>query len=147
MAKPCKWCQSPLHTQFYCFKKPRKAIVRIPRRDIDEPRPKKKNKPLNKIGPRARKWNETSKLWKQANPPDSNGFWYCRVGGSALTDKRDIEAFRLNICHDQSRARRPDMAFDLENLFPGCQKHNKEQGSLSLEEYLASSHAPFCADF
>jgi len=147
MAKACKWCGSDLHTQFYCFKKPRKEIVRVSRRRLENPPEKKKYKPLNSVGPRARKWNETSKQWKIANPPDANGFWYCRVGGSALTDKRNVDALRLNLCHDLSRARRPDLAFDLNNIFPGCQRHNKEQGSRSLEEYLASSHSPFCADF
>ena len=147
MAKPCKWCQSTLHPQSYCFKKPRKEIVRVSRRRIKEEQQPKRRKAINKVGPRARKWNETSKLWKKANPPDSDGYWYCLIGGSALTDKRDVEALRLNLCHDQSRSIRPDLAFDLDNIFPGCQRHNKEQGSKSLEEYLASSHAPFCGDF
>lgn len=147
MAKACKWCKSPLHTAFYCFKKPRKEIVRVSRRSLSTSFKVKKQKAINKIGPRARQWNKTSKLWKQTNPPDSRGFWYCRVGGAALTDKKDVEALRLNICHIESRARRPDLAFNLDNLFAGCPLHNKEQGSRSLKEYLASSHSPFCADF
>lgn len=147
MAKACKWCESTQHTQFYCFRKPRKAIVPISRRRLENPRPRKKNKPINKVGPRARKWNETSKLWKKTNPPDRDGYWYCLVGGSAVTDKRDIPGYRFNLCHNKSRARSPQTAFDLDNLFPGCQKHNKDQGSLSLQEYLETEPDLLCGDF
>lgn len=100
------------------------------------------------VGKKALLWKETSRLWKQANPPDDYGHWYCKVGGSPLTDKASDEtALRLNLCHDLSRARRPDMAYNLDNIFPGCQRHNKEQGSKSLDEYLKGPHSEFCGNF
>lgn len=148
MSKPCQWCGSSEHTQFYCYKKPRKPIAKISKKRLENPKPKKPQKPINKVGKRAIKWQETSKLWKQENPPDPwTGFWYCKVGGAPLSDKANSEALRLNLCHNYSRARRPDLAFELSNIFPGCQRHNKEQGSKSLEEYLNGPHSFSCGNF
>lgn len=147
MPKICKWCGSKEHTQFYCYQKPRKAIAKVSKKRLENPKPKKTSKPINKVGKKAKAWTLTSKEWKIANPPDSYCFWYCRVGGSALTDKRDVDAFRLNLCHDLSRARRPDLANEISNIYPGCQKHNKAMGSTSFEEYMSGDHDSRCGDF
>ncbi len=139
MSRACKWCGSSEHTQFYCFKKPRKPIKRTSL--------KHSVKPIKKVGKRTLAWRKTSREWKQANPPDEYGFWRCRVGGARVSDKIDDGSYMLNLCHDKSRARYPELANDLNNIFPGCQRHNKEQGSRSLDEYLLSDHSLYCGDF
>lgn len=146
MSKLCRWCGSSEHTQFYCYKKPRKQIAKISKKRLENPKPIKQKKPIKKIGKRAIKWRETSKEWKKLNPPNEYGYWHCKVGGALLSDKQD-EVLRLNLCHDKSRARHPSLAFELSNIFPGCPRHNKEQGSKDLDEYLGGPHSFSCGNF
>lgn len=146
--KICKICNVKGHSKFYCPNKPYKPIPKVSAKRLANPPAPKPKKPINKVGKKAIAWAQTSKEWKKQNPPDRwTGFWYCKIGGAALSDKSDSEALRLNLCHDKSRARHPELANELTNIFPGCQRHNKEQGSRSFDEYIASRPTPFCGDF
>jgi len=91
-------------------------------------------------------WIETSKKWKAANPCDFDGYWYCVIGGGALTDGQGdaMGGLRLNLGHDISRARDSKQIHNLRNIRPICPKHNREQGSLSFEEYRAKSPSKRC---
>lgn len=148
MSRPCKWCDSREHTQFYCRQKPRKPIPKISKKRLANPPEPKPKKPIKAKGKKANQLDKTSKEWKEVNPPDFQGYWYCKVGGAALTDgKQDtIGGLRLNLCHDISRARDSTKSFNLDNIFPGCGRHNKEQGSKSLEEYLSTNYIKMCGN-
>lgn len=147
MAKPCKFCGSLKHTGFNCQKRERKPMNKVSQKRLDNPPPQKTRKPMNKSGKSAKKHTATSSLWKKLNPPDHSGYWYCLIGGAALSDKQDSGVLQINVCHKLSKARRKDLQEDQNNLFPGCQAHNKEQGSRSLEEYLEGPHQIRCGDF
>lgn len=92
------------------------------------------------------KWKETSNEWKRNNPATHEGYWFCIVGGYALTDGNQdaVGGLRLNLDHNDSRARRPDRKYDLSNLNPICSKHNREKGSQSLTEYLETNPNKRC---
>lgn len=91
-------------------------------------------------------WVETSKQWKIENLPDHDGYWYCKVGGGALTDgKQDaLGGLPFNLCHDIARARDNTKKHDFANLYPGCPYHNRDQGSRSLAEYRESNPRKRC---
>lgn len=145
MSKPCKFCGGTDHTGFTCRNRERKPMNKISKKRLENPPPPKIRKPMNKVGKSAKKHAKTSNTWKELNPPDHQGYWYCLIGGAALSDKSDSEVLPLNVCHKQSKARRKDLQEDQSNLFPGCPGHNKEQGSKSLEEYLAGPHKINCS--
>lgn len=148
--KICPYCVKKGHSGFYCRNKPYKPIPKVSKKRLENPAIPKKQKPIKRVGKYGKKWEETKVLWKKENPSDQSGFWYCTIGGAALSDGRNSEAsgcFRLNVCHNKSRARSKKLAYDLNNLFPGCPKHNKRQGSKSLEEYLKQENDLKCGNF
>lgn len=142
--KVCKICEKIGHSRYYCKEKGFKQVkYTASTNKVSQRAPKKPtiSKPIRKSGKYGEKWVSTKKEWKKLNPPDENGFWYCKVGGSALIDHNYSDfpgAYALNVCHDISRARSRSKAYDIDNLFPGCQRHNKLQGSKSLKEFLRS---------
>lgn len=127
MAKPCKWCSSLEHTQFYCYKKPRT--------------------PIRKKGKKAKKWDKAKITWFELNPPDEYGMWYCIVGGSGLTRDSSYSTYLLNIDHDISRARDSTKVDEQSNLNPICPKHNRLKGSKSLIEYMQGEFDSCCGNF
>ena len=148
--KVCKICGKLGHSQFYCKEKPYKQIAKVSRKRLASPEKPKINKPIRKVGKYGKMWEDTKKKWKEENPPDDSGFWYCKVGGAPLSDNKRITYgyyYNLNICHDKSRAHHKSLAYELSNLFPGCQRHNKDQGSKTLAEYLSKDHTIECGDY
>lgn len=143
----CRICESRDHTAFRCRLKQFKPIPKVSKKRLQNPVEKKPPKPINKIGKKAKAWRSTSSLWKKENPPDYKGFWYCKIGNAPLSDKGEDGALQLNLCHDISRARNSKMANELSNIFPGCQRHNREQGSKSLQEYLSTNYAKTCGNY
>ena len=85
------------------------------------------------MGKQRNLWIATRKKWIKENPPDFSGYWYCVVGGGALT----IDTMTLD--HDLSRSRAPQMRQELNNLNPMCGKHNFLKGSKSLKEFNDSN--------
>ena len=90
------------------------------------------------------KWDRTVYEWKKINEPDFDGYYYCRIGHGALSDGRAEGGLPFNLCHDISRARDKTKAYRLDNLYAGCPKHNREQGSKSLDEYLSTNPDKHC---
>jgi len=114
---PCKLCNSEYHTAFRCLQKRRKPM------NLESERAKS-----NRI--------RTTKAWFAANPPDKNGHWHCYISRhpncpKVLTIKTLVRE------HNLSKARRPDLIYDITNIFPACKWDNKAKGSLSAEEYMA----------
>lgn len=95
-----------------------------------------------------KQWLQTIKEWKAANPPDHAGYWYCRMGGGSLTDGRQdaMGGLSLNLCHDISRVRDKTQRYRLSNIFAGCSRHNRQQGSQSFKEYLATNPHKRCGN-
>jgi hypothetical protein len=147
--KICQICQELGHSKFYCRKKPFTLIAKISKKRLENPKPKKAPKAIAKVGKKGKEWIATSKEWKKQNPPDYQGYWYCKIGGAALTDGKHDTAggLQLNLCHDVSRARDSTLANDLNNIFPGCQAHNKDQGSRTYNEYMATNPVVRCGNF
>ena len=147
--KTCQNCGLKGHSKFYCKTRTYKPIPKVSAKKAANPTPKKVYKPINKVGKKAKAWQVTAIEWKKLNQPDERGYWYCKVGGAPLDirDNEDWGVYRLNLCHDKSRARFPSLANDLDNIFPGCPRHNAEQGSRDLEEYLASHHHRYCGNY
>lgn len=100
-------------------------------------RDKKPSKPLKRMGKVANEWGETRAEWIKEHP----GPWKCQVGGALLDDKH------MNLDHNFSRARRPDLRFDLLNLGPLCGFHNKDKGSLGLQEYIDTNPDKKCRNY
>lgn len=75
----------------------------------------------------------TSTAWFKLNPPDEFGRWECYL---QISDRcpRWVTIETLNIEHVLSKARRPDLKHDLNNLRPACGYCNELKQSLSAEE-------------
>ena len=92
-------------------------------------------------------WLKVRKQWIKLHPPEYGGYWYCVVGGGALTDDTsnlDYGAKLLTIDHDIPRSRAPHLVFEFDNLKPMCAYHNQDKGSKSLRQYLASKPDKRC---
>lgn len=113
------------------YHKPRKAIA------VNKPL-KRVTKPIRFESEKTRtKRKQTEQDWHKANPPDKNGYWYCYISKHPQCPKRlTIETLVLE--HDQSKARRKDLQFDITNIHPACAFDNKAKGSLSAKEYMQS---------
>lgn len=95
------------------------------------------------------KWARTRKKWIRDNPPDHAGYWYCVVGGGALTIDQDLVGYGacwLTLDHDISRSRDPSKRHDRENINAMCGCHNRKKGSRSLKEFKDSKPHLRCRD-
>lgn len=93
------------------------------------------------------RWTKTKKKWIKENPPEYGGYWYCIIGGRALTDipeNLDYGALPLTLDHDLPRSRAPGQRHNLDNLNPMCEYHNNDKGSLSLDQYLRKKPPKQC---
>lgn len=111
--KPCSYCGQPRHNSLNCYIKPKNRVL-----------PKKK---MRRIGKHGREWLKTRAEWFEAHPAE---YYFCYIDGERLTKNE------TTLDHIQSRSRHPELRYDLNNLAPCCFKHNKEKGSMSLDEYL-----------
>lgn len=91
-------------------------------------------------------WIEAVRLWKIANPPDFAGYWYCVIGGGALTDGKSdsLGGLPFNLGHDESRARNRSNALNTARHRPICPYHNRGQGSKTFAEYRATNPRKRC---
>lgn len=121
--KTCKFCGSEAHTQFYCSKRPRKAL--------------KIQRKLKSEGKHSSLWKATRREWILQNPPDHAGYYYCYICSRAISKgKPEYAHGRMTLDHIKSRSRYPELRYQLSNLAPCCHWCNSDKGSLSLEEYL-----------
>lgn len=126
--KPCSECGSLFHTKGY--HKPRKPMAtRTPMKPASRPMRKEAVKTRDKR-------LATTAAWHVANPPDADGTWRCYISKHPQCPKI-LTAETLVLEHDQSKARRKDLQFDIKNIFPACALDNKAKGSLSAKEYMA----------
>ena len=147
--KICEICSELGHSKHYCRKRIYKSIPKISKKRLLNPKHNKVYKPINKKGKKAKAWDLFIPTWKENNPCDENGYWYCKIGGFALTDgKQDnLGGLILNLGHDISRTRDSTKITDLNNVYAICQKHNKLQGSMSFDEFLETNPDLKCGNF
>lgn len=151
--KKCKICGEIGHSRFYCRQKnfsKVKYTASINKVHERAPDTQEKQKRINSKGKYGKRWDTAKKEWKKLNPPDENGFWHCKIGGASLSyGSKNLygNALILNVCHDKSRARYPSLAYNLDNLFPGCQKHNRLQGSKSFDEFMSENPDLTCGNY
>lgn len=111
----CKLCGSQWHTAWLCKLKSKKPM----RQEAVKTKAKR---------------TEVRVLWFDLNPPDEYGRWQCylRIApncyGYLTRETVDLE-------HVDSKARRPDLKFDVQNLKPACPPCNQLKGSRSAEEF------------
>lgn len=91
-------------------------------------------------------WEKAKEDWKRSNPPDHAGYYYCVIGGGALTDGSgdSIGGLPFNLGHNRSRARNPAEKYDTSDHSPICPYHNRGQGSMTFAEYRAKNPSKRC---
>lgn len=91
-------------------------------------------------------WDKAQSEWKDNHPPDHAGYWYCTIGGGALSDGKRyaMGGYTFNLGHDTSRARSSATKYDTSKCEPICPKHNREQGSMTFEEYRDTNPSKRC---
>lgn len=110
----CKYCGGETHTSLKCFNKPRKRIHPISS-DTYFKRKKLRIK------------------WFELNTPDENGEWACYLQISPLCPKK-ITYSTINLEHVKSKARYPELRYDLDNIKPACSECNRIKGSRDVDE-------------
>lgn len=118
---PCKTCNSPYHTAMY-----HKRLALQTKTTL------KATKPMNKTGKVAKKTAQAVAKWKKTIEPNSRGYYTCYLCGK--------EVDYLMAEHRESKARRPDLRTEPDNLEPVCAPCNASKGSLSASEFK-NNHA------
>lgn len=113
----CRYCLQTGHTAFYCPARPRKPL--------------RAKRAMQKRGKHFSLWAATREKWLGQN----TGPYECYIC------QRPLERDELTLDHIESRSRRPELRYVLENLRPCCGPCNREKGSLGLEEYLEKLRA------
>lgn len=111
----CKYCGGIGHTQAFCFRKPRKHMI--------------KKIPLRKVGKLGKQWQVTRATWFRKHALRAGEEYHCYICERPIGDHPQLD-------HIQSRVRHPELRFNLDNLAPICEYDNRMKSSLSLEEYL-----------
>lgn len=114
--KACKYCGGTNHTAFGCYLK-RSARLR-----------KESKKSMEKR-------LAVREQWFELNPPDKNGYWYCYLQIVPNCEKR-LTKSTLQLEHVKSRARHPELKYEVKNLRPACAPCNHMKGSLNYDDEL-----------
>lgn len=110
----CSVCQSKLHTSIMCPNKPRRPIKH------------ESDKALKRR-------TQTRREWFELNPPNSKGLWYCYLR-IAPECPYYLTRSTLTLEHVKSKARHPELRYEVSNIKPACSFCNEKKRSLDLEE-------------
>lgn len=112
----CKHCKSINHTTLMCPSKPRKLL----KKESDKTRSKR---------------TAVNREWFILNPPTPKGTWECYL---QITPEcpRVLTRSTITLEHVRSKARYPELKFDVTNLKPSCSACNKSKQSLDLEDLV-----------
>lgn len=120
----CKHCDKDGHTAFHCpFKSRAQMQSRKPLR------PKKRMRKIGKITFSYRRLREEFFAY---HGKDEYYCFYCKHIGLDMP----MAPKYTQVEHFLSKARHPELRYDMSNLVPSCQYHNKDKGSLDGPEYL-----------
>lgn len=112
--KECKYCGKDNHTSLMCFQKPRRRI-----------------KPIS--SKTASKEQQTKREWFELNPPNEKGLWFCYLGISPMCPGW-LTRSTITLEHVKSKARHPELKFEVTNLKPACSFCNEIKGSRDVDE-------------
>lgn len=104
-----------------------------------------KNGPYKGFGPPKRRMRrespktqqkrlETTEEWYRLHPGPT---WECYISKHPLCPKT-LTKDTINLEHDLSKARRPDLKYDVKQIYPACSWDNEAKGSMSAEEYMSA---------
>lgn len=110
----CKHCQGTNHTSMTCPSKPRPQL----RQEARKTREKRV---------------AVSHEWFKLNPPDNDGLWHCYLRVSPECPY-ELTRATIQLEHKKSKARHPELRYDVTNLAPACAPCNKLKGSLDFDE-------------
>ena len=102
------------HTSLMCLRKPRHFMRTVSEKTLD-------------------RRGQTKREWLRLNPPDERGTWTCYLQISSACPIK-LTASTLNLEHVKSKARYPELRYDLNNIKPACSPCNKLKGSRDVEE-------------
>ena len=68
------------------------------------------------------------------NPPDAYGYYTCYLNLEGCWKKMEVS--QMQVEHVHSKARRPDLRHNQENMKPACPNCNEKKRSKSLDELL-----------
>lgn len=109
----CSYCSGE-HYSINCFNKPRRPIRKASKKYVF-------------------KKQQTDRLWYELNPPDEKGRWFCYLGISPEC-KVVLTRSTITLEHVKSKARHPDLRFEVTNLRPACAPCNALKGSLDWDD-------------
>jgi 5-methylcytosine-specific restriction endonuclease McrA len=112
--KPCKFCGKETHASWKCFSKPTRAM---------KPEATKTTT----------KRQKTNREWFNVNLPDDKGLWYCYLF-IAPECPRWLSRSTITLEHVRSKARAPELMYQISNLKPACSFCNEIKGSLDLKD-------------
>lgn len=110
----CTYCQGVDHRSMNCSKKPQKKM-------------------LKESGKSREKRLNTRKEWFKLNPPSEKGEWICYLNFSPECPLW-LTRSTIQLEHVKSKARHPELRYDVANIRPACAACNKLKGSLDVEE-------------
>jgi len=97
------------------------------------------NKPRVKLRKESNKTKtkrqQTRHTWFDENPPNAKGVWICYLN-IASNCHVQLTASTIRLEHDKSKARHPELKYDIKNIKPACDPCNKLKGSMSAEEAI-----------
>lgn len=124
-SKPCKYCKSLSHWPFQCYQRPKAKALQKPRKAI-------KHESYKTKGLRFKLRAE----WYELNPPDAHGEWTCYLQISPLCPIK-VNEQTLNREHVRSKARAPELKYDVTNIRPACSFCNERKRSLDIVDLVA----------
>lgn len=115
--RKCKHCRKDGHTAFNCPQRPRKTL---------------QTKTRLKSGRYTAAYRRLREEFFEYHEKDVYYCFYCKHIGLDNPMPRKT----TQVEHFYSKARRPDLRFEMSNLVPSCSYHNKDKGSMNGPEYL-----------
>lgn len=120
--KGCNKCQSKWHTSLHCPTEPRSVL-------------RTASKPIKRESTKTRqKRQQTAREWHKLNKPGSDGMYTCYLQIHPDCPKM-LTKDMLTLEHYHSKARRPDLKFDVTNLKPSCSPCNGMKLSKSGSDF------------
>lgn len=120
----CKHCHKEGHTAFNC---PFKS-----RAQIKSKKPLRAKKRLSPVGPLALHYRKLRASFFEHHNQDTYYCYYCKYIGLDMPMGRRA----TQVEHFLTKARHPELRYEMSNLVPSCAFHNQDKGGLDGPEYL-----------
>jgi hypothetical protein len=95
------------------------------------------NKPRKALKQESEKTHDlrtlTNREWFKVNPPDEKGVWICYLQISPNCPVK-LTRSTIQLEHVKSKARHPELKYEISNLKPACNNCNQLKRSLDVED-------------